>query len=71
MFLLWLNVSCVLLISVYTPKLLCKSTAKHRRQKMQSCQTSMMEVFAKYSTAKKLHHRYLIGFLICTFSSLM
>ena len=71
MFPLWLNMSCVLLISVYTPKLLCKSTAKYKRQKIQSCQTTMMEVFAKYSTAKKLHRRCLIGFLIYTFNSLM
>ena len=71
MFSLWLKLSCVLLISVYTPKLLCKSTAKYRRQKIKSCQTSMMEIFAKYSTAKILHQLCLIGFLIYTFNSLM
>ena len=53
MFPLWLNMSCVLFVSVYTPKLLCKSTAKYKRQKIQSCQTTMMEVSAEYSTAKK------------------
>ena len=71
MFPLWLNMSCVLFVSVYTPKLLCKSTAKYKRQKIQSCQTTMMKVSAEYSTAKKLHRRCLIGFLIYTFNSLM
>ena len=55
MFSLWLKLSCVLLISVYTSKLLCKSTAKYRREKIKSCQTSMMEMSAKYSTTKILH----------------
>ena len=71
MFSLWLRLSCVLLISVYTPKLLCKSTAKYRRQKIKSCQTSMMEMSAKYSTTKMLHQWCLIGFLIHTFNRLM
>ena len=67
MFPLRLKLSCSLLI-VYTLKGLCKCTAKY----LQSCQTSVVEVFVKYSTAKKKHYnRCLIGFLIYTFGSLM
>ena len=67
MFPLQLKLSCSLLISVYTLKRLCKCTVKY----LQSCQTSVVEVFAKYSTAKKHYNRCLIGFLIYTFDSLM
>ena len=66
MFPLWLKLSCSLLI-VYTLKRLCKCTAKY----LQSCQTSVVEVFAKYSTAKKHYNRCLIGFLTYIFDSLM
>ena len=67
MFPLWLKLSCSLLISVHTLKRLCKCTAKQ----LYSCQTSVVEVFAKYSTAKKHYNRCLTGFLIYTFGSLI
>ena len=67
MFPLRLKLSCSLRISVYTLKRLYKCTAKY----LQSCQTSVVEVFAKYSTAKKHYNRCLIGFLIYTFDSPM
>ena len=67
MFPLRLKLSCSLRISVYTLKRLYKCTAKY----LQSCQTSVVEIFAKYSTAKKHYNRCLIGFLTYTFGSLI